>query len=40
MGFPTGDAVEGKTELIFDITSFMPILAMLSPEGSRIRVHS
>ena len=28
LGFPTGDAVLGKTELAFDITAFMPLLAM------------
>ncbi len=29
LGFPVGDDVEGATELVFDITSFMPLLAML-----------
>ena len=28
LGFPVGDAVSGKTELPFDITDFMPMLAM------------
>ena len=28
LGFPVGDAVKGKTELLFDITDFMPLLAM------------
>ncbi|MFI3264636.1 MAG: DUF4493 domain-containing protein [Rikenellaceae bacterium] len=29
LGFPVGDEVEGATYLLFDITSFMPLLAML-----------
>ena len=28
LGFPVGDAVVGKTELLFDITDFMPLLAI------------
>ncbi len=35
LGFPVGDAILNATELPFDITSFMPILAMLSEEGSK-----
>ncbi len=33
LGFPVGDEVEGATALIFDITSFMPLLAMMG-EGT------
>ncbi len=29
LGFPTGDDVEGETELSFDISQFMPMLASL-----------
>ncbi len=36
LGFPVGADIEGSTELIFDITSFMPLLAMLSDEGSKV----
>ena len=28
LGFPVGEAVVGKTELLFNITDFMPLLAM------------
>ena len=28
LGFPTGDAVLGKTNLTFDITDFMPLLVI------------
>lgn len=34
LGFPTGDDIEGQTELVFDITSFMPMLALISPVDS------
>lgn len=33
LGFPTGDMVEGQTELPLDITEFMPALAILGTSG-------
>ncbi len=35
LGFPVGEDLEGSTQLTFDITTFMPLLAMLSKEGSK-----
>ncbi len=34
LGFPVGDGIEGQSYLSFDISSFMPLLAALSDEGS------
>lgn len=33
LGFPTGDDVKNKTELTFDITSFMPLLTLISGDS-------
>ena len=34
LGFPTGSDVEGKKELTFDISSFMPMLTVLGAGNS------
>ncbi|MFR9636017.1 MAG: DUF4493 domain-containing protein [Rikenellaceae bacterium] len=33
LGFPTGDDIDGQTLLVFDITKFMPMLAMVAEVG-------
>ncbi len=33
LGFPTGDDIKGQTSLVFDISQFMPLLAMVSAVG-------
>ncbi len=35
LGFPVGDEIKNATELVFNITDFMPMLAMLSDVGSK-----
>ncbi|MDE5840035.1 MAG: hypothetical protein K2H49_03860, partial [Muribaculaceae bacterium] len=38
LGFPTGDAVKGKTECKFDISGFVPMLMMLGPGEHKFNI--
>ncbi len=35
LGLPVGESIKGSTELVFNITDFMPMLAAISPNGSQ-----
>lgn len=39
LGFPVGDAVEGQTSMVFDITSFMPMLVVTGSGDSDFVLH-